>query len=97
MMVIYFFISLALAARAGLFYLYWRKYHRRESDIHYAIVFILLAASYALYGVEHAWEPAVVIEWVLDVGVCGVVVYTFIRTSLKEIRRMEGAAPGKGK
>lgn len=92
---VYFLIAAAFLARAGLFLFYGLTYRDRDSDIPLAVVSTLLAFSFALYGVEHLWEAAVVIERVLDIVICALVVTSFVTSMLSEVRRGERSEKGR--
>ena len=86
---VYFLIAAAFFARAGLFLFYGLVYRDRDSDIPLAVVSTMLAFSFGLYGVEHLWKAAVIIERVLDIAICALVVTSFVQSMLSEVRRGE--------
>lgn len=85
----YLLIAVAFFARAGLFLFYHLSYRDRESDLPLAIIAALLALSFGLYGVEHLWACAVLIERILDIAICALVVFSFVKSMLTEVRRVE--------
>lgn len=92
---VYFLIAAAFLARAGLYLYYALVFHDRDSDTPLAVVSTLLAFSFGLYGVEHLWEAAVVIERVLDIVICALVVTSFVTSMLSEVRRGERSEKGR--
>lgn len=94
---VYFLIAAAFLARAGLYLYYALVFHDRDSDIPLAVVSTLLAFSFGLYGVEHLWETAVIIERVLDIAICALVVTSFVKSILTEVRRNERPIKGRGR
>lgn len=89
MTTMYFIIAAALLAKAGLYAYFWFTFHSRRQDVIMMILFVMFSLSFGLYGVEHQWVKAILIERVLDVAICIVVVYTFIDSSMAEIRRIK--------
>lgn len=92
---LYFLIAAAFLARAGLFLFYGLVYRDRESDIPLAVVSTLLAFSFALYGVEHLWGCAVLLERILDIAICVLVVTSFVKSMLTEVKRGERSEKGR--